>query len=81
MKKTVISVVTAVMLLPFISGLKSFERETKSFCLFPELTFSSAVDFENEGGNNDRVEVVEKKEKVEIKFKVVEWLMSAFLDT
>ncbi|MBE6837464.1 MAG: hypothetical protein E7509_05710 [Ruminococcus sp.] len=84
MRKTVFSILTAVMMIPFVSGFRMIKKENRSFCLFPELTFSNAVEFEdedNEDKNEERIEVVEKNEKVKIKFKLFEWVMSVFRDS
>lgn len=80
MKKTFISILTAVMMIPFISGFKMFKEEGKSFCFFPELTFSNAVLFDETEGNDEKITVCEKNEKVEVKFKLIQWIKSVFTD-
>lgn len=80
MKKTFISILTAVMMIPFISGFKMFNEEGKSLCFFPELTFSNAVLFDETDDNDEKITVCEKNEKVEVKFKLIEWIKSVFTD-
>lgn len=80
MKKSFVSIATAVMLLPFISGFKTYNSQNDSLCLFPELTFSNAVTFNNPDKKDDKLTVCEKNDEVKVKFKIIEWLMSVFED-
>ncbi len=80
MKKTFISILTAVMMIPFISGFKMMKKESESLCLFPELTFSNAVLFDETENNDEKITICEKSEKVQVKFKLIEWIKSVFTD-
>lgn len=67
---------TALTLFTGLFGEKS--GETGDFCFFPMFTASPAIEFEEPEISDDRVEVVEQKEEVQIKFRLVEWLLSVF---
>lgn len=78
MNRLKIAFVTAFFIFPLFSGFNVKENKTDSFSLFPEITFSNACEFESAQKTDERVEVVEENEDVEIRFKFFDWLMSVF---
>lgn len=67
---------TALTLFTGLFGEKG--GETRDFCFFPMFSASPAIEFEEPEISDGRIEVVEQKEEVQVKFRLVEWLLSVF---
>lgn len=78
MKKVMISLTAAVFAIPVLTGIFHNHRKNEELSLFPEITFSNAVEFNESEEKSDRVEIVEQNEEVQVRFKIVEWFLSVF---
>lgn len=81
MKKTMISTAAALICSGVIALSSGNCGSFDSCSFFPMFTSSPAVIFETPENNFDRVEVVEHREKTQVKFRILEWLrelVSAF---
>ena len=76
--KLKISFLTAFVILPLLGGFFDDNKESECLTLFPELTVSSAVEFEENESECEQVQIVDQSEKTEIRFKLFDWLKSVF---
>lgn len=76
MNKFKSAVLISVFALPLFTGF--FETKNSPLILFPEITYSSSAEFGEEENNDNRVEIVEQEEEIQVKFKFFEWLKSVF---
>lgn len=80
MKKLTISLCISILSLPFFMGFSEKKQTCNPLVLFPEITVSSSAEFDSDDNSDEKVEVIEQNKKPQIKFKIVELLLSVFQD-
>ncbi len=77
MNKLKSAILVSVFAVPLFTGFFQSPQKPTSFMLFPEITFSSCADFDNEN-SDEKVIISQQKDRVEVKFKIIEWIKSVF---
>lgn len=77
MNRLKLSILISIIAFPLFTGIFKGEQNAQPMTLFPEITFSSSAEFQSEN-NSSRVEIVEQNDDVEVKFKLIEWILSKF---